>query len=65
MEHPPASTLVGVATAFAYVGLFAQAFSLMAHTVDLAGQVAVLYDGTAVVGSGTVLSNTVLAGGDD
>ena len=30
-----------------------------------AGQVAVVYDGTAVVGSGTVLSDTVLAGGDD
>ena len=31
------ATVVGVATALAYVGLFAQAFAVIAHTVGLAG----------------------------
>ena len=48
------ATVIGVATAFAYVGLFAQAFSLMAHTVDLAGQVAVLALVTTTIGFGSL-----------
>jgi hypothetical protein len=47
------ATIVGVVTAVAYVGLFAQAFSIIARTVDLAGQVAVLalVTGTIAFGS--------------
>src|SRR5580765_7690140 len=46
-------TLVGVVTAFAYVGLFTQAFSVIAHTVGLAGQLAALalVTGTIAFGS--------------
>ena len=47
------ATVVGVVTAVAYVGLFAQAFSIIARTVDVAGQVAVLalVTGTIAFGS--------------
>jgi hypothetical protein len=47
------ATIVGVAMAFAYVGLFAQAFTVIAHTVGLHGQVAVLalVTGTIAFGS--------------
>ena len=44
------ATVIGVATGLAYVGLFTQAFSVMAHTVDLAGQVAVLALVTTTIG---------------
>ena len=45
--------VVGVVTAFAYVGLFAQAFSVIAQNVDHASQVAVLalVTGTIAFGS--------------
>src|SRR5262245_29800820 len=47
------ATIVGVVTAFAYVGLFTQAFSVIAHTVGLAGQLAALalVTGTIAFGS--------------
>jgi len=45
--------VIGVITAFAYVGLFTQAFSVIVHTVDLAGQLAALalVTGTIAFGS--------------
>ena len=48
------ATVIGVGTALAYVGLFGQAFSVMAHTVDLAGQVAVLALVTTTIGFGSL-----------
>src|SRR5213076_1896166 len=47
------ATMVGVVTAFAYVGLFTQAFSVIAHTVGLPGQLAALalVTGTIAFGS--------------
>ena len=47
------ATIVGVATAFAYVGLFAQAFTVITRTVALPGQLAalVLVTGTIAFGS--------------
>jgi len=48
------AAVIGVVLALAYVGLFTQAFSLMAHTVDLAGQVAVLALVTTTIGFGSL-----------
>jgi hypothetical protein len=48
------AAVIGVVVALAYVGLFKQAFSLMAHTVDLAGQVAVLALVTTTIGFGSL-----------
>jgi hypothetical protein len=47
------ATFVGVMTALAYVGLFKQAFGVIAHTVDLQGQLAALalVTGTIAFGS--------------
>jgi len=47
------ATIVGVFTAFAYVGLFTQAFSVIARTVGLPGQLAALalVTGTIAFGS--------------
>lgn len=47
------ATIVGVVTAFAYVGLFTQAFSVIARTVGLPGQLAALalVTGTIAFGS--------------
>lgn len=47
------ATVVGVMTAFAYVGLFGQAFSIIAQTVDMSGQLAALtlVTGTIAFGS--------------
>ncbi|HXU00129.1 MAG TPA: hypothetical protein VN903_04015 [Polyangia bacterium] len=48
------ATIIGVVTAFAYVGLFTQAFSIVAHTVGLAGQVAVLALATGTIAFGSL-----------
>jgi len=48
------ATVIGVATGLAYVGLFTQAFSVMAHTVDWFGQVAVLSLVTSTIGFGSL-----------
>ena len=48
------ATVIGVATGLAYVGLFTQAFSVMAHTVDWLGQVAVLSLVISTIGFGSL-----------
>ena len=48
------ATVIGVATGLAYVGLFTQAFSVMAQTVDWFGQVAVLALVTSTIGFGSL-----------
>ena len=46
--------LVGFVTAFAYVGLFAQAFSIIARTVDMRGQLAALALVTTTIAFGSL-----------
>ena len=48
------AAIIGVATGLAYVSLFTQAFFVMAHTVDWAGQVAVLALVTSTIGLGSL-----------